>query len=209
MAKLANRYNSGVLFMTWNSSEIQCINHRVYDHFNLIYFSLQKPQRSTRGVQCIPSIKANKLKYNLSNYISCVSVRLLKLKWKPCMYCTCITIRYICLFGFCFTLWPRNVLWYMLVLFSTNSLKYSAEQPVGSQVNQLASLTYLLLFLLFILPLHRLFSPWLGQYYSIMIYFGPGELGLDKTEQRLSLWAIHLGCHSHGPTRTANCHQLP
>lgn len=79
MAKHAYRYNSGVLFMSWNSSEIQYINLKVYDHFNLTYFSLQKPQCSTRGIQCIPSIKANKLKYNLSNYI-CVSIRLLKLK---------------------------------------------------------------------------------------------------------------------------------
>lgn len=78
--------------MMWNSLVMQYINHRVYDHFNLSDFSLQKPQRSTRGVQCVPSIKANKLKYNLSNYTPCGSVGLPQPKCKPRMCCKCIII---------------------------------------------------------------------------------------------------------------------
>lgn len=192
---------------------IQYINHRVYDHFNLSYFSLQKPQCSTRGIQCIPFIKANKLKYNLSNYTASVSVRLPRPKCKPCMCCKCIIIRYICLFGHCFALWPRNALWYMLVLFSTNSSKCSPEQPVGSQVNQLVLWphwhTYYCFFCLSCCYRGCFLSPWLGQYYCIIMYFGPGELGLDKMEHWFSQAAIHLGFHSHGPTTIANCHQLP
>lgn len=115
------------------------------------------------------SIKANKLKYNLSNYTACVSVSLRQPRCKPRMCCKCINIK-----NRCFSCAP----------FPTTGWKCSLElELVGSQVNQLALwsyTTYLLLFPLFLFLLLRQSAFFLvqGKYNSIMMHYGLRELGV-------------------------------
>lgn len=136
---------------------------------------------------CIPSIKANKLNYNLPNYKACVSV---SLPWSKCKARTChkcIIIRDIC--SFCFAWCAKNVFAYdMLALFSTNSFKCSPEQHTGSPVNTRQLWPHWQTYYCFFCfscccGYWGCFFSELDQCYNIMVHYGLRELEPDKMER--------------------------
>lgn len=198
---------------------LQYINHRVYVQFNLRYVSLRKPQRSPRGVQRYTIHQSQQIK------IKPFQLRCLSVAWdfrgprrKPWACCKCIIMKCICLPGHCFALWPRNVLWYTLVQFPTNSSKCSPEQPARSQVDQLVRWPHWHTYYCF-LCLSRCYR---GRFFLSSFFVavtGPilhyhdafrsrGIGGSIRWSTDLSEADVHLGFHRRGPTRVANCHQL-